>query len=90
MGIVIFAVLFNDLPWEKALRNDPDFRQFEDNGRIALSTTCFAELSAAMWTLLSEVLSSDAQRRCPVSELVQFFAEPRAWFASDEVGGLRS
>jgi len=86
MGIVIYAVLFNDLPWEKALMTDPDYREVEEHGGVMSSVGNFGLLSAAMQTLLAEMLCSDYQRRCPISELVEFLAEPRAWFVSEEAG----
>jgi hypothetical protein len=85
MGIVIYAVLFNDLPWEKALLTDPDYREVEESGGVASSVANFGSLSGAMRTLLAEMLCSDYTRRCPVSELVDFLAERRAWFTSEEV-----
>jgi serine/threonine protein kinase len=85
MGIVIYAVLFNDLPWEKALLTDPDYKEVEESGGVASSVANFGSLSAAMRTLLAEMLCSDYMRRCPVSELVDFLAERRAWFTSEEV-----
>jgi len=86
MGIVMYAVLFNDLPWERAIKKDPDYVHTLSHGGVIACQGNFSLLSPGLRTLLAGMLAPLPENRVPMSDLVEFLSEPRAWFAAESGG----
>jgi len=86
MGIVLYAVLFNDLPWEKAVQKDEDYTYVVEHGGVVAGPKHFGSLAPGMRALMAGMLHPDPAQRIPMAELVEFLSESRPWFATDEPG----
>jgi len=84
MGIVLYAVLFNDLPWEKATPKDADYTYTLEHGGVGAGPKHFGSLSPGMKALMAGLLHPDPEQRIPMAELVEFLSESRPWFRTDE------
>jgi serine/threonine protein kinase len=84
MGIVLYAVLFADLPWEKAVPKDPDYSCVQEAGGIEAGPMCFGSLAPGMRKLMSGLLHPDPEQRISMAELVTFLSESWPWFIADE------
>eukprot|EP00049_Salpingoeca_infusionum_P022052 m.5224 g.5224 ORF g.5224 m.5224 type:complete len:375 (-) comp4861_c2_seq1:303-1427(-) len=80
LGIVLYAMLFADLPWERAASTDRDFAKFCRRGGFKRSRQPFNMLSVPLYDMLSRMLSVDPHTRCTMVEVVEFFATPTPWF----------
>lgn len=81
MGIVLYAILFADLPWEKARESDPDFALFQAEGGVSRSLYPFNMLSRPMRALLARMLAINPADRCSMKEVVEFLTTSVPWFS---------
>jgi serine/threonine protein kinase len=87
-GVVLYAVLFNDLPWEKAVDTDPEYAAYAFPEFVDYTSECtknMEQLSPTLRTLLVGMLTADPAQRVTMSEVVAFLSEARHWFVDDEV-----
>lgn len=82
-GVVLYAILVADLPWERALPKDPDYATFLREGRVTARLYPFSLLSSGMLALMSELLA-EPDERCDMSVAVDFLQKNTPWFASQE------
>jgi len=83
-GIVLFAVLFNDLPWEKAKEGDAEFKKVLDEGGVCAKAVSQLEfLSPEMKELLIGTLQLDPAKRITMDDIVEVLSESRPWFLAD-------
>ena len=83
-GIVMFAVLFNDLPWEKASDTDADFVDMMRAGGMTQGLPQKDVLSIAMQQLMCGMLAVDPADRIGMHEVCDFLSESTAWLAVDD------
>lgn len=85
-GVVMYAVLFNDLPWEKASENDADYADMLHQGGIQRGLPQQEVLSVQMRKFMCGMLAVDPAERITMQEVADFLGgESRAapWLASD-------
>jgi serine/threonine-protein kinase Chk1 len=83
IGIVLYAMLFADLPWEKASATDKDFARFCRRGGFKRSRQPFNMLSPRLFDILSRMLAVDPRHRCTMDEVVAFFSIQHPWFITE-------
>jgi len=82
-GIVMYAVLFADLPWSRADRDDPDFALFAENGiRDHIGPWCL--LSSPLIKLYRQMLIIHPSRRTTFVSIKAFFVGSLPWLADEE------
>eukprot|EP00051_Salpingoeca_urceolata_P010713 m.131641 g.131641 ORF g.131641 m.131641 type:complete len:544 (+) comp16824_c1_seq4:132-1763(+) len=90
-GIVMYAVLFGDLPWETAdAECDPDFRWFCQSGGVRDDVWPFSTLSPELCGLLGGLLQPVPQLRWSLAQAAGVLALNGPWFASAHGRGARS
>jgi len=83
-GIILYAVLFNDLPWEKAVAKDPEYANYinpavpDDESSVLME-----QLAPDLRRLLAGMLEPNPAARVTMAEVVAFLSAPRLWFADD-------
>ena len=77
-GIVLYAVLFQDLPWEKAKPSDEDFSKYWTKGAKLLYP--FNIVSHNMRTLLSSCICINPKERSSMTEVVSYLKTMGNWF----------
>lgn len=82
-GIVLYAVLFADLPWEKAKPRDQDFRLFCSKGGVSARLHPFHFTSAPMMQFLGMVLSIIPNHRPTMANCVDFFSRKYPFYVGD-------
>ena len=84
-GIVMYAILHRDLPWDCARASDPDFAAFKKCGGVTASQPAFSALAPGMRRLLRRVLCLDPAKRPSMAEVVADLEELEGapWFASE-------
>mmetsp|Transcript_35329 Transcript_35329/g.92392 ORF Transcript_35329/g.92392 Transcript_35329/m.92392 type:complete len:364 (+) Transcript_35329:119-1210(+) len=83
-GIVLYAVLFADLPWEKAKPKDADFRLFCTLGGVSPRLHPFHFTSAPMMQFLRMVLNIIPKHRPTMANCVDFFSRKIAFYVTDK------
>lgn len=84
-GIVMYAVLFADLPWERADRDDGDFALFAEFGiRAHIGPWCL--LSSPMLTLYRKMVAIHPSRRTKFENITEFFSSDLPWLEDEEAG----
>jgi serine/threonine protein kinase len=83
IGIVLYAMLFADLPWERASPTDKDFARFCRRGGFKRSRQPFNMLSPRLFDILSRMLAVDPRSRCSMDEVVAFFSIHHPWFITE-------
>jgi len=83
-AIVLYAVLFADLPWSTAYLGDPDFANYAENG-IADHMAPWCLLSLPMRDLMRQLLSVSPHRRPTFHQVADFFASKTPWLSDEEV-----
>lgn len=84
-GIVVYAVLFADLPWELACVRDADFTEFLSSGGVNSCAYPYSLLSTSMRRMLGRLLAVDPTKRCTMKEAYEYFSSKRTpWFAAEE------
>lgn len=84
VGIVLYAVLFADLPWEKAKPRDKDFHLFCRKGGVSSRLHPFNVVSPPMRQFLSMVLNILPKQRPSMDAVVDFFSRKYAWYNGDK------
>ena len=82
-GIVMYAVLFADLPWCRADRDDADFALFALNGiREHMGPWCL--LSMPLLKLYRQMLTIHPNARTSFDSIKGFFVGSLPWLADEE------
>lgn len=81
-GVLMYATLFSDLPWETALSDDPDYSQFVHDGGVNPEVHPFDMLSPQLARLLGRLLAPNPAHRCSMREAVDFLKSDQPWFNS--------
>lgn len=79
-GIVFYAILFADLPWEQADLYDPEYVQFLRDEGVQPHIYPFSLLEYDVCRMLGRMLAHDPQDRCTMKEVAEFLRIPRPWF----------
>ena len=72
--------------WLQAIKKDPDYVHTLSHGGVIACQGNFSLLSPGLRTLLAGMLAPLPENRVPMSDLVEFLSEPRAWFAAESGG----
>ena len=81
LGILLYAMLFADLPWDRAVIADPDFCKFAREGGVQRDIYPYTLLSNDLRTLLNRMLAVDPSKRCDIGDVIAFLNANRPWFA---------
>lgn len=81
-GIVLYAVLFADLPWEKARPSDPDFTLFCSLGGVSSRIHPFQHVSTPMRQFFKMLFSFNPKKRPSMTQCVEFLKTSTQWYAS--------
>lgn len=79
-GIMLYAMLFEDLPWEIATPRDPDYLQFIKDGGVDPNVAPYSRLQPSICALLSMMLAPEPRNRCTMAQAAAFLAKRREWF----------
>eukprot|EP00040_Diaphanoeca_grandis_P044665 m.13183 g.13183 ORF g.13183 m.13183 type:complete len:348 (-) comp9620_c0_seq1:56-1099(-) len=83
-GIVMYAMLFSDLPWEKAKPRDNDFAFFCKKGGVSVKMHPFQYISPRLRLLIKSMLAVLPKNRPSMKTVVEFVSKDKTpWFASD-------
>ena len=74
-GIVVFAVAFADLPWDKAVDRDPDYVEFKAWGRQVGRLEPFLFLGVEVRKAVVSCLQADPADRMPMSQVIALLDE---------------
>ena len=77
-GVLLYAILFQDLPWEKAKMRDGEFAKYCARGVNLLYP--FNLLTGGMRMLMSQIMSIHPQDRPSMVEVVQCLRDMGDWF----------
>lgn len=78
-GILLYACLFHDLPWDRALMKDSGYASFILNNGVAGWSYAKA-LSPQMANLLSRILEPDHKLRITMSEVISELVSMPSWW----------
>lgn len=84
LGIVLYAALMSDLPFNKAVEEDPDFGIFLREGGVTSRLYPFSLLSSSMLDIMQRLLHMEPDQRCTADELAAYLKTPAPWFAAQE------
>eukprot|EP00040_Diaphanoeca_grandis_P040125 m.261328 g.261328 ORF g.261328 m.261328 type:complete len:371 (-) comp41902_c0_seq1:645-1757(-) len=84
IGIVLYAVLFADLPWEKAKPRDKDFHLFCRKGGVSSRLHPFNVVTPPMRQFLGMLLNILPKHRPTMDQVVEFFDRKYAWYNGDK------
>ena len=85
-GIVMYAILFADLPWEKARPRDDDFALYCTKGGVSSKLYPFCTVTKPTRALLSKCLAIKASNRPSMERVVRFLQQDFPWYQ----GGKRT
>lgn len=88
-GIVMYAVLFADLPWSRADRYDPDFSLYVEH-QIGDHMGPWCLLSTQLLTLYRRMLAIHPTRRTNFDTINDFFVGGNPWLADEELDQLKA
>lgn len=84
LGILLYAILFADLPWEKArIGRDHEFGLYCRKGGVSTSLYPFNLLSSPMRGLMRRLLAVDPAARPSMSKVKQFLSLGHPFYAGD-------
>eukprot|EP01147_Barroeca_monosierra_P010889 gene10889-2964_t len=86
LGLVLYATLFADLPWDRATMSDRDFRVYVKRGGFPKDEHPYSLLTPSALGALQAMLHPDASRRWTIDQAFSFFSHDRKtlpWFHSD-------
>ena len=86
LGIVLYAIIFADLPWEAAVGSDVRYAKYLHTCSVPKAEA----LSPAMAALLTSMLAPSPDARATAKHVAAFFSSPPAWFAGGGVARKRS
>jgi serine/threonine protein kinase len=81
-GVLIYAVLFSDLPWESASEEDADWNSFVQAGGVSEKLYPFGMLSSGFCAQVAGLFSSDPNQRPSMASVAAFIASGESWFAT--------
>lgn len=84
VGVVLYAVLFADLPWEKAKPRDKDFNLFCRKGGVTSRLHPFNYVSPPMRQFLGMILNILPTQRPTMDQVKEFFSRKYTWFVADK------
>ncbi|EDQ91713.1 uncharacterized protein MONBRDRAFT_22797 [Monosiga brevicollis MX1] len=82
VGLVLFAILFADLPWERAMPSDPNYRLYLQSNSLPDPHQRLHLLTPAFRTWLHRLLDPDPRRRASLAEMHAFLQAHPAWFVN--------
>jgi calcium-dependent protein kinase len=80
-GIVLYAVLFADLPWEKARPSDQDFALFCNLGGVSSRIHPFQHVSSSMRKFFRMIFAFNPQKRPTMPQCVEFLNRSTQWYS---------
>eukprot|EP00038_Savillea_parva_P009047 m.180849 g.180849 ORF g.180849 m.180849 type:complete len:344 (+) comp15120_c0_seq1:157-1188(+) len=83
-GIVLYAVLFADLPWEKARPTDADFALFCRLGGVSPRVHPFQHVSAPMRKFFRLLLAFNPKKRPTMAQCVEFLKTSTPWYSTSD------
>lgn len=83
IGLVIYAALFADLPWDRASRRDPLFVAYQSAGRLP-GKAALELLTPAFHNLLLRMLDPNPQTRASLEQIAAFIDSNAPWFRCQE------
>jgi serine/threonine protein kinase len=84
-GIILYAMLFSDLPWNKCSLKDDDFKLFCQKGGVSSSLYPFNTAASPMRALLRGVLAIKASQRPSMEAVIDHMKTGHEWY----VGGAK-
>ena len=89
-GIILYAILFSDLPWEKARLKDEDFKLFCKKGGVSSSLYPFNTVASPMRALLRGVLAIKASQRPSMVDIIEHMETGHEWFQGGKKQAITS
>jgi serine/threonine protein kinase len=81
LGIVLYAMLFADLPWERAREGDVEYEYY----CLTRALGPAGMLSAPLTSLMARMLEPDPEQRITLAEVIKFFSDnSQPWFSTDK------
>jgi serine/threonine protein kinase len=84
-GVVMYAVLFADLPWEKARPSDTDFNLFCSLGGVSARLHPFQHVSAPMRRFMNMLFSFNPAKRPSMVQCAEFLSSRVEWYSTSAV-----
>ena len=81
-GVVMYAVLFADLPWEKARPSDSDFNLFCSLGGVSSRLHPFQHVSAPMRRFMNMLFSFNPKKRPTMVQCAEFLNSRVDWYVT--------
>ena len=82
VGIMLYAMVFADLPWEKAKVRDEDFALFAKYGGVSKQLYPFSLLASPIATILSQTLAIRAEDRPSMAAVAHALKDKSSWYES--------
>ena len=82
VGIMIYAMAFADLPWEKAKVRDDDFALFAKHGGVSQQLYPFSLLAAPIAHVLARTMAIHAKDRPSMKAVAAALKDDSSWYAS--------
>ena len=82
LAVVLYAVLFADLPWSSACMDDIDFPSFAESG-ITDHHAPWCLLAKPMRDVMRKLLSVSPHRRPSMADVAAFFALKPPWLTDE-------
>jgi len=79
-GICMYAMLFADLPWEKARPRDDDFALYCNKGGVSSKLYPFCTVTKPTRALMSKLLAIKASNRPAMERVVRFLQQGFPWY----------
>mmetsp|Transcript_36654 Transcript_36654/g.96001 ORF Transcript_36654/g.96001 Transcript_36654/m.96001 type:complete len:335 (-) Transcript_36654:216-1220(-) len=79
-GVVLYAVLFADLPWEKARPADPDFKLFCELGGVSPRVHPFQHVSGAIRRFFKMLFAFNPKKRPSMQQCAEFLKASTQWY----------
>ena len=89
-GIILYAILFSDLPWEKARLKDDDFKLFCKKGGVSSSLYPFNTVASPMRALLRGVLAIKASQRPTMTDVIEHMQTGHEWYTGGKKQAITS
>jgi len=83
IALTWYAMLFADLPWDRADKHDPNFNLYISRGALAVGPR-LQLLSSKLRNLLFRMLSPCPSQRATLAEMAAFLDQDQPWFRREE------
>ncbi|EDQ87503.1 uncharacterized protein MONBRDRAFT_37950 [Monosiga brevicollis MX1] len=80
LGLVWYAVLFADLPWDRARPSDLHYHRYCVTGRLPGPSSALALITDDLHELLLRILAPDPTERPSLDDIWGFLAAEQPWF----------